>query len=659
VLSAPTRGQCIRFAFFEVDLGAGELRRHGYRIKLQEKPLLILAALLDRPGEVMTREELHRLLWPDNTFVDFDHNLNNAINKLRDSLNDSADKPRFIETLPRRGYRFLAEVEIVRNGAKPESAPLATLEAVRVPAVKETDVGTALPPLPAASVNSATRAGSLRALLLFAFVLISASGLFLVMNWKASPQTLPPHVRLAVLPFKNLTGDADQEYICDGMTEELIAHLGNLDPDNFAVIARTTSMHYKGTLSTITEIGHDLGVDYVLESSIRRVDSHIRVTTRLIEVREQRHVWAESFDQSSSDILGLQERISSAVADEIPRHLSTLRISRVHSSRPANQEAYSDYLRGRYFWNKRNREGLEKGVSYFKKAIKEDPGYALAFAGLADSYLVLGGGYLPPHQTYQQGEAAAGAALALDNDLAAAHTSLAYFKFIDEWDWTGAEREFKRAIALDPGYATAHHWYALYLSAMGREQDAIFEIEKALELDPFSTVINSNAGAIYYQAGAYEKSVNQLHRTLELDSNFVPAHGYLGYIYEMRANYVDALAEYQKAQQISGERLAYAGDVGRVYALIGRKAEAQTILQQLRDTSKKHSDVSDYSLCLIYDSLGDPDRAFTWLRKSIEDREFTATELRYDRRIDDLRADPRFTEIRRPFNIPNPRSREN
>jgi len=646
----------LRFASFELNLEVGELRRHGYRIKLQEKPFLILVALLERPGGLVTRDELHQRLWKDNTFVDFDHNLNNAINKLRAALNDSSERPRFIETIPRRGYRFVSEVKVAHNGVKTNTVPpIAVASVPMAPSGAGDGAGVTLAALQAERDPSAIRRRASTRWFsgLAALVLILASGIFSLQRWRRPMQTTPSRIILAVLPFENLTSDASQDYLCDGMTEELIAQLGSLDPDRLGVIARTTAMHYKRTSNTVKEIGIELGAAYVLESSIRLVDNHIRVTTQLIEVRDQRHVWAQSFDRDSSDILGLQQNISLTVAKEIPFHLSGLREPHLHGSRPTNSEAYADYLRGRFFWNKRTREGLETGVSYFKQAIKEDPQYASAYAGLADSYLVLGGGYLPPHQTYQQGEAMAADALALDDDLAAAHTSLAYFKFIDEWDWPGAEREFQRAITLDPSYATAHHWYSLYLSAMGRQPEAVNEIERALELDPFSTVINSNAGAIYYQSGEFEKSRTQLQKTLKLDPNFIPAHGYLGYIYQTTGRYGEALAEYKKAEQISGDPLAYAGDVGRIYAMTGRKPEAQALLQQLQDSSKRQSNVSAYAFCLIYASLGSPDESLNWLAKSIDDREFTATETAHDLRIATLRSHPKFQVYLRQFHLPN------
>jgi TolB-like protein/Tfp pilus assembly protein PilF len=597
-------------------------------------------------------------LWRDNTFVDFDHNLNNAINKLREALNDSSENPRFIETVPRRGYRFVSEVEVARNAARQSTIRRAVFADVPKPSRREAapaDVPHVSQQVVADASSMLPKSSLARALFgLSAILLISASGFFFIHKWRQSKATAPSRIILAVLPFENLTGDASQDYLCDGMTEELIAELGGLDPDRLGVIARTTAMHYKGTKNTVKDIGLELGAAYVLESSIRRVDTHIRVTTQLIQVSEQRHLWARSFDRDSSDILGLQEGISSAVAKEIPLYLGTLREAHFPNSTPPNSEAYTDYLKGRFFWNKRTREGLETGVSYFKQAIKEDPQYAPAYAGLADSYLVLGSGYLPPHQTYLQGKAMAADALALDDNLAAAHTSLAYFKFIDEWDWPGAEKEFLRAIAIDPNYATAHHWYALYLSAMSRQTEAINEIEKALELDPFSTVINSNAGAIYYQSGKYDKSHAQMQRTLELDPNFIPALGYLGYIYQTTGDYGGALAEYIKAQQISGDPLAYVGDMARIYALTGKKAELEGLHQHLLDLSRKRqSNVSAYTFCLLYESLGNPEESLKWLAKSIDEREFTATEVAHDLRISTLRRLPEFHAIVGQFNLTN------
>jgi TolB-like protein/DNA-binding winged helix-turn-helix (wHTH) protein/Tfp pilus assembly protein PilF len=644
----------ICFNKFEVRLETGELWRYGHRIRIQEKPFQILAILLEHPGDLVTRDELCRRLWPDNTFVDFDHNLNNAVNKLRDALSDSSEKPRLVETVPRRGYRFITAVEVVRNGGEDfQHTKITTIESAG-----HSKVATEAAALQVATNQTSkkrTPNSARRTVLVFAAVMLPLIVTAVVAREEFNRSFKPAARRtmMLVLPFENLTGDPGQDYFCDGMTEELISQLGNIDPDSLGIIARTTSMHYKGTSKTISEIAGELGVGYVLESSIRRVDHRMRITSQLIQARDQRHLWAQTFDRESSDSLGLQRDVSFAIAEEIPVYLPAVKAANPQSPKPRNSEAYLDCLRGRYFWDKRSKESLDKGVLYFKQAIKEDPQYAPAYAGLADSYLVLGGGYAPPHETYQHGEAAAAEALALDGNLAEAHISLAYFKFIDEWDWDGANREFRRAIALNPGYATAHHWYALYLSGMGRMTESVSEIEKALQLDPLSTVINSNAGAIFYQNGEYEKARAQLQKTLELDPHFSPAIGYLGYIYETKGKYEEALAEYKKAQEASGNPLSYIGDVARIYVKTGRKVEAEDLLRKFPIDSERQSKLSPYTRCLIYASLGDTSKAFKWLAKSIEEREFTATEFSHDLRIENLRGDSRFDQLRRQFNIPD------
>lgn len=651
----PTSSQAakVRFGPYELSISSRELRKFGKRIRIQQQPLKILGVLVERPGELVTREQLRERLWPDGLYLDFEHGLNRAVNKLRRALLDSADSPRYIETLPARGYRFIAPVEVLRDRPdgpevlqgeaelsaliEPSEVPLRTPSAVSI----EVEAGIATPQ----KKRWVTIASAAAILLLFAGIAVIRPHI----NRASVP--IAKRTLLLILPFENLTGDLNQEYFCDGMTEELIARMGSLDPDHLGVIARTTAMHYKGTSKTIKEIAGELGVSYVLENSIREVDHRVRVTSQLIQVKDQRHLWAQSFDRDSSDILGLQYGVSLLIAQDIPSYLGISKQPGLQPTSPVNSEAYTDYLKGRFFWNERSLNGLNKGVFYFQKAIQEDPQYARAYAGLADSYLVLGGGFLPPHETYLKGASAAKEALALDSDLAEAHASLAYFKFIDEWDWAGSDSEFQRAIALDPGYATAHHWYALYLSAMNRMPESRREIEKALELDPLSTVINSNAAAVFYQSGDFTGSLKQLQKTLELDPNFVPAYGYRGYVYQVSGKYEEALAEYRKAQQVSGDPLAYIGDVGRIYALTGRKAQAQEILDQVQVHSNEPIKVSAYTLCLMHASLGETDEAFKWLKSSIDNREFTATELVHDLRIENLREDPRFAEFRRQFGI--------
>jgi TolB-like protein/DNA-binding winged helix-turn-helix (wHTH) protein/Flp pilus assembly protein TadD len=643
------------FGPFQVDLTTHELRKFDTKIRIPEQSFQVLSALLESPGKLITREALRSRLWPPDTYVDFERSLTVAVNRLRAALADSAEEPRYIETLPRLGYRFIASLEVVSNVPKTEPSIPAPFKASESSPQQSSGQ-----PLIDDNRSSRTQRQSPRALngrmLAIAAILLLVCGTIVWRNFRTGVPAAD-RTMMVVLPVENLTGDATQEYLCEGMTEELIAQLGNLDPDHLGVIARTTAMHYRGTQRTVKEIGGELGVGYVLESSIRRVDHRVRITTQLIEVQDQRHLWARTFDRDSSDILNMQSDVSQAIAEALPGYLNLSREAHRLLAPPNNSEAYVDYLKGRYFWNKRGQDGLRKSIEYFKEAIKQDPNYARAYAGLADSYLALGGDIFPPHRGYQLGEAAAAKALALDPNLAEAHTSVAYFKFIDEWDWKGADLEFRRALALDPAYATAHHWYAIYLSAMNRMPEAIREIETAHEFDPLSVPIDANLGAIYYQSGEFEKSIRQLQKTIELDPNFVAAYGYMGYVYQVTGRYDQALAEYKTAQQITGTTLSYLGDVGRIYALTGRKEEARALLQTSQGYSKNQPQLSAFTLCLIHSSLGDLDEGLKLLQKSIDDREFTATELTHDLRIDNLRADPRFAQVLREFNIPYQQSK--
>lgn len=647
----PSR-KLLAFGPFQIALETHELRKLGTRVRIPEQSFQLLALLLESPGELVTRETLRSRLWSPDTYVDFDRSLTVAMNRLRAALADSAEKPRYIETLPRLGYRFIANIEVIADGPKDEPSRLELAAVPENPPGSGSAPQLAIQPFPAP--RPALRPSNYQLLALAALLVV----ITVAIAWRRFHPPVPTASRtmMVILPFENLTGDPGQDYFCEGMTEELIAQLGNLDPEHLGIIARTTAMHYKGTSRTVKEIGSELGVGYVLESSIRRLDHRVRITTQLIQVQDQRHLWARTFDRESSDILGMQRDVSRNIADEVPTYLNLPRETRRSPTPPENSEAYVDYLKGHYFWNQRSPEALQKSIEYFKAAIDKDPSYARAYAGLADAYLVLGGGLFPPHQAYQMGETAAAKALARDADLAEAHCSLAYFKFIDQWDWQGADQEFTRALSLDPGLAPAHHWYAIYLSAMNRMPDAIREIEKAHELDPLSAAINANLGAIYYQAGDYDRSLRELQKTVELDPNFVAAVGYMGYVYQVTERYDEALAQYKKAQQITGSPLSYLGDVGRIYALTGRSEEARVLLHTSQGYSKSQPHLSAFTLCLIHASLGDKDEAFKLLQKSIDDREFTATEMTHDLRIDNLRADPRFADLLREFNIPHPRS---
>ncbi len=597
----------MRFGVFELDPVVGELRKAGLRVRLPDQSLKILVMLLQSPGKVVTREELRRELWPDGTFVEFDHSLNAAINRLRAVLGDSAEKPRFVETMAHHGYRFIAALESPRqNPRRIHPKWIIGLSLLGVLAIV---IG-----FNWSSVRERERSGANR-----------------------------PKIRsLAVLPLENLSRDPEQEYFTDGMTEELITELGRMG--DLRVISRTSVNQYKHTKKSLKEIARELGVDALVEGAVERSGDHVRVTANLVQAFPEKHLWADSYQRDLRDVLVLQGDIAKAIAREIRVEVTPQAQVRLNRYRPVDPEVHEAYLRGLYFWNQRTEEGLNKSLEYFQKAIELDPAFAQGYAGLADSYAVLAyRGYLAPQQAYPKAKAAALKALELDESLADAHTSLAAVTEMYDHDWTGAEKEFKRAIELNPGYANAHHWYALHLDEMGRMEESIAEIRRALELDPLSMIINVNLAATLYHARRYDQAIEQIHSALEIDPNFYLAHVMLGMVYEQKAMDREAIAEYEKSVSPSaGSSFRPSAALGRAYALAGRRNEALKIVQQLKALSKRMY-VDPDRIADVYMALGDKDQAFAWLEKE----HFPRYGLRADPRFDPLRSDPRFQALLR------------
>jgi TolB-like protein/DNA-binding winged helix-turn-helix (wHTH) protein len=452
----------LRFGVFEVNLLDRELRKHGTHVRLRGQPFCILSMLLERPGETITRDEMRQRLWPADTFVDFEHSLNTAIKKLRAALGDSPENSRYIETVPRVGYRFIAPIE--------ELSPLQKVSSVALPAA-ETSPSPKEPRLePQAHAMAEMPSRRMRLFIACGLALLAvvAAATFAWWRFHSRSGLTEGRVSLAVLPFANLTGDAGQEYFSDGLTEEMIAQLGHANPERLRVIARTSVMRFKGSSETLPQIGAELGVQYVLEGSVRRDSGRIRVTAKLVRVEDQTPVWSREYDRELAGLLTLQHEVAQEIADEMQVTLSgetSTAAAPRSSASPNSYEAYDLYLQGRYFWNKRTKEGFQQAADYFQQAIARDPNYAPAYAGLADTYGLMSTWYQGPQEELMgKARAAALQALQLDDTLAEAHTSLALIAESYDYDWPTAEREFKRAIQLDPGYATAHQWYAEFLS---------------------------------------------------------------------------------------------------------------------------------------------------------------------------------------------------
>jgi TolB-like protein len=467
------------------------------------------------------------------------------------------------------------------------------------------------------------------------------------------PKAVAPRIEsLAVLPLENISGDKEQEYFADGMTDALIAELGQIG--SLRVISRTSVMRFKGARPQggLEEIARQLKVDALIEGSVLRSGDRVRVTAQLIGAVPERHLWARSYERDLRDVLTLQSEVARAIANEIKANLTPAVQARLARTHAVNPEAYEAYLRGRYFWNKRTGEGTKKGIEFFGHALEKDPAYALAYTGLADCYYLLADySFLSPREAFPRGKAAATKALELDETSAEAHTSLAVIKSEYEWDWLGAEREFKRAIELNPNYATAHHWYSDYLGEMGRHEEAIAEIKRAQQLDPLSLIINTVAGVRFHWARRYDEAVEQLRKTLEMDPNFAVAHHWLGQVYEQMGQHESAIAEHQKAIRASGGSSQAVAALGHAYAAAGKRNEALRILADLNER-RKTAYVSPYDIAVIHVALGEKDQAFEWLEKAYQERAAPIVVLKVDPRLDPLRSDPRFQGLLRRMNFP-------
>ncbi len=456
---------------------------------------------------------------------------------------------------------------------------------------------------------------------------------------------------LAVLPLDNLSGDPQQEYFADGMTEELIATLGKLSA--LHVISRTSVMRYKKTDKPLPQIAKELNVDAVVEGSVLRAGDRVRITAQLIEASTDQHLWAETYDRDLRDVLSLQSDVARAIAEEIKVKVTPGEQARLASGRRVNPEAHEAYLKGRFYWNKRTPEGLTKSLDYFQQAIEKDPNYAAAYAGLADSYGMLAdNGFSPPEECYPKARAAALKALEMDDTLAEAHTSLAQILESYDWDWSGSTKEIRRAIELNPGYANAHHLYALFLSGFGRPVEAIAEIKKARELDPLSIRINANVGLVFYMGREYDQALEELRKALELDPNDVASHVYLGLVYSHKGMHEEAITACRRARDLSvGKDQTSNLVLAYVYAVAGRRGEALRILDEIKKSSER-SYVPPVAVAMTYVGLGDKQEALAWLEKAFAEHATALDTLKVDPNFDPLRSDPRFQDLLRRMNFP-------
>ena len=503
-------------------------------------------------------------------------------------------------------------------------------------------VSAGLVPLPRTRVRRGTWTLAIAVFVLLVAVLFTISMSRLPPRFLGRATPISIH-SLAVLPLENLSGDPTQEYFADGMTEELINNLAKID--SLKVISRTSIMQYRGVHKRLPQIARELNVDAVLEGSVLWSGDRVRISTQLIQGATDNPLWSHSYESDLSDVLGLQRDVARATAEEILVALTPQQDALLTRSRRVTPGTLEAYLRGRYFWNKRNAEGFQKGLEYFRKAMDQDPNYAPAYSGLADSYLMLVQyGLMPAREGFPKAKSAATKAVELDDTLAEAHTSLASVREDYDWDWAGAEKEFRRAIALNPGYATAHQWYAEFLAEMGRFDEALDHGTRARDLDPLSLMANSALGEILYESRQYGRAIEQLHKALDLDPSFGEAHRMLGQCYLQQSRYKEAIVEFEKALTLSGGSPQCAVLLGRAYAMSGRRRKAQEILENLKSQSR-HTYVSPDDLSQLYSSLGDKDEAFRLLQQAFDQRLPSMVNLKVDPSVDELRPDERFQQL--------------
>ncbi len=650
-MAAPTASSgTVRFGAFEADLRSGELRKHGIKVKLEGQPFQVLAALLVRPGQLVTREELQKELWPDETFVDFEQGINAAVKRLRLALEDSADQPRFIETLPRRGYRFIGHVE---NGAQPpppvtEESQLGPTFAAEEPPSKDT------PTTQAPLVRRAT-AGR-RPILIGLAATIACLLLIFGLNLGGLRDRLlgrpgPGEITsIAVLPLENLTGDPEQEYFVDGMTEALITELGKISA--LRVISRTSAMAFKDSKKPLPEIARQLGVDAVLEGAVARNGDRVRITARLIHLSQERTLWAQSYERDLREISALQSEIVLVVADEIRIKVQSQEQVRLARARPVNPRAYEEFLRGRYLQAKMNPGDMRKALAYFQHALEIDPTYAPAYIGIVDCYTIGGGFQLGV--SLKEGVAkmkeAARKAVELDDTTAAAHYALAKVKYY-EWDLAGAEKEFQRALELNPGDAQVRRHYGHYLIAMRRHEDSIRQMQHALALDPLSPLLTTEVGWTYYYARQFPQAVNQARKALEMERDFPYARLLLAESYWLQGKFEEALRSgWPGPYQPNGNRRAK-----EIYKRAGVQAVRRWVVEQREQRIARGEPLAARTLNHLaaeYAELGDKERAFACLEKAYQEHDPWLPMDMAAPRFDPLRSDPRFQDLLRRIGLP-------
>jgi TolB-like protein/DNA-binding winged helix-turn-helix (wHTH) protein/Tfp pilus assembly protein PilF len=616
----------LRFGLFEADLAAGELRRQGTKVRLSAQPFEILTMLLARPGDVVTREELRQKLWPADTYVDFDHGLNAAVNKLREALGDSAGAPRYVETLPRKGYRFIAPVNRDLAPGIPLVEPLAGR------------------PRPRRSRSWVVAAGFL--------ALLVAGVLAQHRLTQRSPSVPPPIRSVAVLPFTNLTPDAAEDYLADVMTDALISDLAQIG--SMRVISRTSVMQFKDTRTPLPEIGRTLDVDAIVEGTVLRSGDRVLVSAKLVRAASDESLWAQKFERPVGDVLKLQAELGDAIARQVRREVADGAVD-MPRARWVNPDAYELYLTGRYYQDKQLGWATEKAVPLFERAIAKDPAFAHAYVGLAESLVY---GY-PARETMPRAKAAALRAIELDPTLAEAHAALGSAQTFWDRDWAAAEGSFKRAIELEPSSSQAHHRYSQLLAALGRADEAVQHSRRALEVDPLSSNVGHTLGRLFYFARDYPAAIHQYRRTLQFDPQSYWTHMFLAVAFEQTGAYREAAREWTQAHAVAlaGRDISaqpMPPEVALVLQQAGTPEGYRTFLRKRVEWEEKgvKGPVGSSSLAILHARLGEKDEAFRWLERSFESHTRDLIYLKVEPAYDSLRGDPRFDALLRRVGLP-------
>ncbi len=628
----PLASRRLLFDEFELDVRAGQLRRQGVPLRLRGQPLQVLEMLLEHAGDVVTREELQSRIWPADTFVDYDHSLHNAIARIREVLADSAENPRYIETLPRRGYRYIG--------------PLEDAQASRL-SVENAEGAGKLVSLAAPEKRKNHLAAVVRTAIVCAFF---ALGLIAWTRWRsanAEAAASPIH-SIAVLPLSNLSGDPSEEYFADGTTDQLITDLAQIG--SLRVISRTSVMQYKGTTKSLPQIARELNVDAIVEGSVIRSGDRVRVTAQLLRASTDQHIWAETYDRDHGDILKLQSELSYAIAQQVRAEITPRQRVQMRKARVVDPAAYDSYVQGRlYFTTEYTKaDSLRKAQHLFQEAMQKDPNFALAYAGLADTYVYLAfAGAIPRDEASRYARKDLARALELDDTIGEAYDTLGVLSWSFDWDWEAADRAFNRALELAPSYSCAHEDRAVFLAFLGRRSEALAEIAKIDQLDTGFSSAQSESNA-YFELRDYADLIEASKRGLILNPKDSSQHYYLGAGYQGTGRLQEAIAEYQKAMETSDDprpRVALA----HAWAATGEKGKAGKMLHDLEHNQKAMASL--YTMATIYAGLGENDRALDSLKKACLEKSLDAGRIRSDFLLDSLRSDPRFQDLLRHIGL--------